>query len=263
MLLNQALVRTHHCIGLVTAPYVLLMCVTGSLLVYRAEIERTARPVIRRTEQGPLLSADELRRAAQDLYPGWTLTRVPDAPQHAPYVEIWLERNGEERARLFNPVTGEDMGDFRPPTVAVMYQIERFHNELWLGPIGLAVHGVASMLVTVMALTGLLAWSPHRHRWRPLALFRFAAFATLLMWSSTAVYFADPGLVSGVIERLSDSGAPPGSRLGDRVVALASNSHFGRRSPWTKAVTVSLGLFTAMGVTSCLGVWWRGVRPRV
>src|SRR5262245_21634690 len=129
--LRRAFFQIHLWTGLALGLYVVVLSVTGSALVYRAELDRfLATPRATLDERATPMSADELRAAAARVYPGWTVAAVhegryqaraggpggrqggPGGPRRPPdpTATIELERGAQTMARLFNPYTGEDLG---------------------------------------------------------------------------------------------------------------------------------------------------------
>ena len=96
--LRRALFQVHLWTGLAIGLYIVMLSVTGSVLVYRNELDRlfaTTRPVY--DAKATRLTADELRAAAERAYPGWTITRVGDRiTRRNPTIEVWVERGGRE-----------------------------------------------------------------------------------------------------------------------------------------------------------------------
>src|SRR5688572_18076021 len=136
--LRRITFQIHLWIGLAIGLYVVVLSLTGSLLVYRNELDQyLATPRAAFTENAPAMNAGELRAAAQRAYPGWQVTNViegrtvrrpprqggPGGPGAGrggrgrgnrlpdPTAQITVERNGESKERLFNPYTGQDLGD--------------------------------------------------------------------------------------------------------------------------------------------------------
>src|SRR5262245_56229237 len=111
--LRRASFQIHLWIGLAIGLYIVMLSITGSVLVYRNEMDRffaTPRPDF---EQGrTILTQDELRAAAAKAYPGWEITRLGDRiSRRNPTLEVWVEKDGLKKERLFNPYTGADLGD--------------------------------------------------------------------------------------------------------------------------------------------------------
>ena len=139
--LRRASFQIHLWVGLIIGLYVVVLSLTGSALVYRNELDRyLATPHAVFDEKAKPMNADELRAAAQRAYPGWQITDVTEGrtvrrPPRAggpgglggpgtgpggrgrgnrlpdPTATITVERDGEKKERLFNPYTGQDLGD--------------------------------------------------------------------------------------------------------------------------------------------------------
>ena len=84
MWLRRALFQIHLWTGLALGLYVVMLSITGSALVYRAELDRffaTPRAVL--DEQAMPMTADQLREAAAKAYPGWFVSAVHEGRYRA------------------------------------------------------------------------------------------------------------------------------------------------------------------------------------
>src|SRR5262245_44255983 len=75
--LRRATFQIHLWTGLALGLYLVVLSVTGSALVYRAELHQffgTPRAVL--DEARTPMTADQLRAAASSAYPGWTVSDV-------------------------------------------------------------------------------------------------------------------------------------------------------------------------------------------
>src|SRR6185436_9749618 len=92
--IRRALFQVHLWAGLAIGLYLVLLSVTGSVLVYRIEMDRmfaTTRPTY--DANAKRLSTDEMREAVQRAYPGWNVTRQGDSiTRRNPVIEVWVER---------------------------------------------------------------------------------------------------------------------------------------------------------------------------
>src|SRR5262245_43406431 len=112
--LRKATFQIHMWSGIGIGLYVLMISVTGSILVYRNELYvwATRDPiVVART--GPLLTDDELKSAATRAYPEYVVTDINREQNQDEAVRISLD-GADSRRRLFNPYTGEDLGNPEP-----------------------------------------------------------------------------------------------------------------------------------------------------
>src|SRR6185436_9643539 len=126
--LRRAIFQIHLWTGLAIGLYVVVLSLTGSVLVYRAEVNRfLASPRATFDERATPMTVDQLRVAAERAYPGWTVTNVQEGRYQAragsgggrggarrppdPTASIALERDDQKTERLFDPYTGSDLGD--------------------------------------------------------------------------------------------------------------------------------------------------------
>src|SRR5688572_18999349 len=83
--LRRAIFQVHLWTGLAIGFYVVVLSLTGSVLVYRAEINRfLASPRAAEDEQATPMTVDQLRAAGERAYPGWTVTEVNEGRYRVP-----------------------------------------------------------------------------------------------------------------------------------------------------------------------------------
>jgi uncharacterized iron-regulated membrane protein len=170
--LRRASFQIHLWTGMAIGLYVVVLSVTGSVLVYRNELDvwlATPRAVF--DENAKALDEAGLRETAARLYPGWEVTRVspgrttrrpargggPGGAGGAggageasgasgasgagrgrggrapdPTALVTVQRGDETRDRLFNPYTGADLGPSTTDAQLSMLWIVRLHDELLL-----------------------------------------------------------------------------------------------------------------------------------
>ena len=278
--LRKAVFQVHLWTGLIIGLYVVMLSVTGSALVYRVELERqfhTPRPAF---QPGVTpMNTEQLTAAAQRVYPDWKVTRVGNRiTRRNPVIEIWVERGGEKRERLFNPYTGADLGDALPKKVLFLDAVAGLHDELLLEETGHTLNAIGSVLVTLLAVTGLIVWWPGIRNWRRSLMVKrgsnwarfnwdlhsalgFWTFILLAMWGVTGIYLAYPEPFANYVDSISPPDAILGQRPGDIVLQTITRLHFGRfrDAPVWKALWVPLGLApAAMFITGAI-MWWNRV----
>src|ERR1700687_1074040 len=113
--LRRALFQVHLWTGLGVGLYIVVVCVTGSVLVYRNELYRavTPRPILI-VAAGERLTDDELKAAAVGANPGYHVTNLFRARNRDQAVDVRLRRGPETRTRLLDPYTGKDVGESGP-----------------------------------------------------------------------------------------------------------------------------------------------------
>lgn len=263
--------------------YVVFISVTGAALVYRVELERafqTPRPAFEPNRTR--LTEDELRRAALRAYPGWTVTRVGSRiTRRNTALEVWVERDGQKLERLFNPYTGEDLGDAIPMRVRALNGLAELHFDFLLGETGEVINAAASGAFSLLVLSGLVVWWPGIRSWRrSLTIARgtswrrfnwdlhsavgFWSFLIMAIWGISGIYLAYPEPFANFVDRISDPDAVLGQRPGDVVLTWLSRLHFGRfrGAPYLQALWVPMGLVPVLMFVTGVTMWWNRVLRR-
>ena len=219
--LRKALFQVHLWTGIGIGIYALLISVSGSAIVFRNEIYGafSPKPVIVDTS-GPRLTKDQLKDVAHRDYPGYLVTFIWEARKPNQAIEIWMERNGKQKQRLFDPYSGQDLGPSVPNVIRVVAWFSDLHSNLLGGEKGRAINGIGSVLLTLLCLTGLVIWWPGVKNWRRGLTIQskagwkrinfdlhsavgFWTFAFLFMWAVTGVYVVWPTPFQRVINRIA------------------------------------------------------------
>jgi len=281
--LRRALFQVHLWTGIGLGLYVVVLSVTGSALVYRTELDlyfRTPRPEFVR--DAPRVPTEQIRATAQTRYPDWTITRVSDRiSRRNPTIQVDLKRGTETKERLFNPYTGEDLGDATTKGEWFLLWLVRLHDELLFDREGRYINGYLSAVFTLTVLTGLVIWWPGVSRWKRSLMVKvssgwrrfnwdlhsalgFWLFLFALMWGVSGFYLGVPDPFTDLVDKFSDPNAEYGERTGDVVLMWLSRLHFGRwrnneplRAAWAIA-----GLMPAILFVTGVIMWWnRTLRP--
>jgi uncharacterized iron-regulated membrane protein len=282
---RRALFQVHLWIGIGLGAYILVICLSGSVLVYRNELYgRFAPTPVFVTTSGPRMSQEELTATAERAYAGFAVTNFYPGREPNQAVEIYLQRGSVTWQRNFDPYSGRDLGNSIPAGFRLTALLLDLHDNLLSGDIGRRVNAVAAMLVLVLAATGAVVWWPGIKHWRrslTVALkpkqrllwrlhsalgFWFVGF--VVMWGLSGLYLSYPQPFATAVERLEP--IEPAYRLGERLLYWLGYSHFGRfggRIPGCgptcnttmKAVWAVFGLVpVVLFVTGAL-VWWNRV----
>src|SRR5687768_16851518 len=163
--MRRAIVKIHRWIGIVLFAYVAMICLTGSVLVYRPELFRYFEPQPLEVAAGPVqLSDEQLLASARRSFPAEEATVLwrGREPNHA--VEIDLVRNGETRGYLFDPYTGRPLRSAIRWDFWLVSRSLALHTELLGGESGRLVNGALGLGLAFLALTGVLVWKPKKRK---------------------------------------------------------------------------------------------------
>lgn len=208
--LRRALFQIHLWTGIGTGLYVLLISVTGSAIVFRNEIYQKAGSGARTVQvRGAKLPPDDLKKIIRQKYPENSLSFIFEGKQPTTATEVWMEHGKNRVQRLFDPYTGEDLGDSVPQAIRVAAWLAKLHTDLLYGDTGRKVNGIGAIFLTLLCVTGFIVWWPGVASWRRNLTFDFRSnwkrlnwdlhsaigfwsFALIFMWAVTGIYLAFP-----------------------------------------------------------------------
>ena len=206
---RKAFFQIHLWTGIRVGLYVLLISITGSAIVFRNEIFEAAGKPKLVTVSGQRLPPEEIKQIVHRLYPGYAITFLWEAKLPNQATEVWMENNGKQRQRLFDPYTGKDLGDSIHPAIRLVSWLSDLHTDLLFKKTGRVVNGVFSMVLTLLCVTGALVWWPGAMNWFRSVIFNPKAnwkrlnwelhsvaglwtFGLVFMWAVTRIYVAFP-----------------------------------------------------------------------
>lgn len=208
--LRKALFQIHLWSGIGIGLYVLVSSVSGSAIVFRNEIYDafTKRPTLV-AAAGDRMKPAQIEDAARRAYPRYAVTFQSQPKNPLQAVEIWLERGGVKRQRLFDPYSGKDLGDAISPVILWTAWLGDLHINLLSKSTGRIVNGIGAILLTLLCITGAVIWWPGVRSWRrnlainPRASWKrinwdlhsvigFWTFGLVFMWAFTGIYVVFP-----------------------------------------------------------------------
>lgn len=288
--MRRMIVTIHRWIGLALFAYVAMICLTGSVLVYRPELFRYFEPRPVEVVAGRVLLSDQqLLESARRAFPEEQPVEVwrGREPNHA--VEIDLVSDGETRGYLFDPYTARPLRPAIPWDFWLVSKLLDLHTELLGGESGRLVNGALGLGLVFMALTGVLVWKPKKRKAVSASTARVpgslrrlhmtvgiwtALFA--FMWGITGANLVYPEVLMRVVDFFEPfDEVNPVERVGDQVSYWFAYLHFGRFGGYIpgcergmlcdqtlKATWALIALAPVFLAGSGLFLWVRGLRAR-
>jgi uncharacterized iron-regulated membrane protein len=218
----RAVWRWHFYAGLLVLPVLMLMALTGSVYLFKAEIEDAVyRPLAQVAPAADAASADRWWSAAGAAGRGEVVNvLIPDRDDRA--VRFTLrDAAGQERYVFVNPYTAQATGVAKAG--GITETIKRLHSlELVGGWANIVVEIVAGWSMILVA-TGLYLWWPRR---RDVGVLTVKARSGRPFWRDL---HAVTGLYAGaVIVFLAFTGMPWSAVWGDRILNVMRESGLGR-----------------------------------
>ena len=284
--LRRVLFQIHLWTGVGAGLYIFVASVSGSAVVFRNEIYANLdmQPVIVSLAGEPM-DREMLIARAEQAYPGYRVRSVFEGRNPDQAVEIWLALGNDERQRLFDPYTGEDLGRSVSIPIQVTSWILDLHVNLLAGEKGRFLNGLGAALLAILCLTGGVIWWPgvaswkrslvaglhsnwRRFNWELHSAVGFWTLLLLLMWSLTGIIVSIPAPYWALVDYMEpypDYDNLPEDyvferRLGDQAFRWIARVHFGTfGGVGVKALWTILGLAPAfLFVTGAL-MWWNRV----
>lgn len=158
--LYRTIWRWHFYAGLFVVPMVLVLALSGSLYLFKPQIERWEERAFRSLPVAETVSPDAQGEAALSAFPGARLHsyRLPEREGDAALVHIALP-GGKGMRDVFVSPQGKVLGSLDPDKRIIA--IDRaVHGQLLLGKRGSWIVELAASWGIVMILTGLYLWWP-------------------------------------------------------------------------------------------------------
>ncbi|HEY6456629.1 MAG TPA: PepSY-associated TM helix domain-containing protein [Steroidobacteraceae bacterium] len=279
--MRKVLFQMHLWMGMGIGLYILMISVSGSLIIFRRELDRALCPrIIMVPKTGRPLTDAELQAKARAAYPDADFKQVEIHRSRVPgaAVEVWLLGGSLRLERLFDPYTGANLNDTVACEPRSVTWLADLHDNLTRGRSGLRVNGVGALAILLLSTSGLVLWWPRRARWRhSLMVHRnvggrrfirelhgvlgFWCFALILLWGITGIYFAFPAPFIALLDVFSVQGADTAaSRFLEDAFAWLVRVHFGRSFGRGIEVTWAiLALVPCTLVITGVVMWWHRV----
>src|SRR5262249_16379444 len=161
-------------------------------------------------------------------------------------VNISLNSRRGPKDRLFNPYTGEDLGDATPLGIRMVSKLLQLHDDLLAGSTGRSINGVAALLLIVLAFTGIVVWwqgikqwrrmlivhrniGGSRYKWDLQSMLGFWTLGFIVLFGLSGAYLGNPEPFQDLADRLQPPTAEnAGNRIVDSVIYWLAYLHFGR-----------------------------------
>lgn len=162
--LYRAIWRWHFFAGLIVAPVLLVLSLTGGIYLFNDEIEDALTPGLRFvTSRAPAMPVSHLVMAAQGAHPG-AVTRIemPAAPDR-PVVITIAPQKGDALAVPVEPGTARVMGAYDPDRTFTN-TVRKIHGTLIMGKWGDHVVELVACWTLFLIASGLYMWWPRSTR---------------------------------------------------------------------------------------------------
>lgn len=181
--MRKRLWQLHSWLGLVAGLGLLVIGLTGSLLVFRDQVESFFNPSLIRvaTPDAPRLPLDTLLARAQTQLPsheitGWTLRESAER-DYADFLYVIARGSDQWQVATLDPTTGRLLATPRAYTATLSGWLLELHYEFFADHLGLALAGLFAAMLCVLGVTGV--WL-YREFWKNVFTLRWRRGARIL-----------------------------------------------------------------------------------
>lgn len=155
--------RWHFYAGIIFAPFLIILAVTGSIYLFKPQIEQVMyKDYYEVTPQGDKMPTAQQIEEVKKLYAGTIITSYRPGENANRSSEIGITTSNNDSLTVFiNPYSGQSIGTLNNED-RIMDKIEEFHGELMAGTIGDRIVELAACWAIVLIVTGLYLWVPKK-----------------------------------------------------------------------------------------------------
>jgi len=154
--------RWHFYAGIIFAPFLIILSMTGSIYLFKPQIEQVIyKDYYQVTPKGERISAAQQIEEVKKLYPYAIVTKYRPGESATRSSEVIITFKDKSLTIFINPYTGKKMGELDNDD-RIMDKIEDFHGELMAGTLGDRVVELAACWTIVLIITGLYLWFPKK-----------------------------------------------------------------------------------------------------
>ena len=162
--LYKTIWRWHFYAGLIIAPFLILLAVTGSIYLFQPQIEQQLyHEYYEVTPVGEKIAADQQIATVKKSYPGATVTSYRPGETDDRSNEVGISLDNEAYTIFMDPYTGYEIGKLNNSD-RIMDKVEEIHGELMIGTTGDRIVELVTCWAIVLIITGLYLWFPRKNK---------------------------------------------------------------------------------------------------
>ncbi|WP_246608651.1 PepSY-associated TM helix domain-containing protein [Paenibacillus agaridevorans] len=224
--LYQSVWRWHFYAGIIFAPFLIVLAVSGSVYLFKPQIEGYLyKEMLTVSEVGEAaMFADDIIAKTERAYPGTSITSVVISNDPRETIKLSANRDGVAKIMYADPYTGQIVGMMNSDKTFASF-FKKMHSELVVGGTwGNRLVELAACWALILVVTGLYLWWP-RNRFQiwGTMLPRFNKPGSRQFWRD--LHAVPAFWLSLFIVILIVSGLPWSGILGGQIDRLANVTH--------------------------------------
>lgn len=162
--LYQTIWRWHFYAGIIFAPFLIILAITGSIYLFKPQIEQALyKDYYEVTKQEERISPSEQLEIVKSEYTNAKVTSYLPGEGETRSSEVNISYEGESLTVFINPYTGKILGELNNED-RIMDKIEEFHGELMAGTVGDRIVELTACWAIVLLITGVYLWFPQKKK---------------------------------------------------------------------------------------------------
>lgn len=162
--LYLALWRWHFYAGIIFAPFLILLAITGGIYLFKPQIEPWLYKDYYYVPVGQtVVSPTQQVEAVKQAYPAAAITRYRPADESTRTAEVGIVDNNVSKTVFVNPFDGKIVGELADSD-RLMQVMKKLHGELLAGTVGDRIIELSACWGMILLVTGVYLWWPRNTR---------------------------------------------------------------------------------------------------
>ncbi|SDI97883.1 PepSY-associated TM helix domain-containing protein [Alteribacillus bidgolensis] len=163
--LYKATWRWHFYAGIIFAPFIIFLAITGGIYLFKPQIESFMYQDLYYIQEGqqkvdPTVQVNEVKNA----YPNAEITSYTPSPAANRTTEVGISNNGEAITIFVNPYSSDVVGTLKDDET-LMSTIKDMHNGIfWGGTLGNRWVELTACWGMILIITGIYLWWPRKNK---------------------------------------------------------------------------------------------------
>jgi len=160
----QSIWRWHMYAGIIIAPFLLILAITGSVYLFKPQVEQFLYDdYYTVADQGEKLPHSEIVDTVKNEHPDSDITNYRPGEAADRSAEVKINEDGVSYTFFVNPYNAEIIGTLNDQH-RIIDRVEEFHGELMLGTFGDLIVELAACWTLILIFSGLFLWWPRKMR---------------------------------------------------------------------------------------------------
>ncbi|MFC7440277.1 PepSY-associated TM helix domain-containing protein [Laceyella putida] len=223
--LYSAIWRWHFYAGIIFAPFIVMLSITGAIYLFKTQIENWMYQDFYYIQAGqqkvqPSAQLAEVKKA----YPKGTITSYQPSFEANRTSQVGVQNSKQSFTVFVNPYDGKIVGQLNDED-RLMGKIEKLHGELMVGTVGDRLVELAACWAIILLITGIYLWWPRERKALYGILIPRLSKGKRLFWRD--MHAVTAFWLSAFVALLIITGLPWSGLMGDMINRVATATHTG------------------------------------